>query len=113
MIRMRAGLRIRVRGCPPPAPARQYRRALPLDKAMEAVAALAGESFDPKVVEVLQRRYAGLERKATAQASTRGRASTDLKIENRQAPASRFESGTTSPRPPGGTATGLFVPLAA
>src|SRR3989449_10733066 len=40
---------------------RQYRRALPLDKPMEAVARLAGESLDPKGVEVRQRRYAELE----------------------------------------------------
>jgi len=92
---------------------RQYRRALPLDKAMEAVAALAGESFDPKVVEVLQRRYAELERKATAQASTRARLSTDLKIENGKAPASGFESGTTSPAPAEGTSIDFLASIAA
>ncbi len=43
---------------------RLYRRALPLDKAMEQVAALAGKAFDPKVVEVLKRRYVELERLA-------------------------------------------------
>ncbi len=44
---------------------RQYRRALPLDEAMQKVAAEAGKAFDPGVVEVLQRRYIELEAMAT------------------------------------------------
>jgi putative nucleotidyltransferase with HDIG domain len=40
---------------------RQYRKALPLDDAMKSVAADAGISFDPRVVEILQRRYQELE----------------------------------------------------
>jgi diguanylate cyclase (GGDEF)-like protein/putative nucleotidyltransferase with HDIG domain len=40
---------------------RQYRRALPLDEAMNYVAREAGISFDPKVVEILGRRYLELE----------------------------------------------------
>ncbi len=40
---------------------RQYRNALPLDAAMEKVAALAGTCFDPRVVEILKRRYVELE----------------------------------------------------
>ena len=36
---------------------RPYRRALPLDEAMKRVADEAGKSFDPKVVEILRRRY--------------------------------------------------------
>ena len=35
---------------------RQYRRALPLDQAMARVVSDAGKAFDPKVVEILQRR---------------------------------------------------------
>src|SRR5437867_6894669 len=35
---------------------RQYRRAFPLDVALEKVVADSGKSFDPRVVEVLQRR---------------------------------------------------------
>jgi diguanylate cyclase (GGDEF)-like protein/putative nucleotidyltransferase with HDIG domain len=41
---------------------RQYRNALPLDDAMEQIAARAGSSFDPKVVDILQRRYVDLEK---------------------------------------------------
>ena len=43
---------------------RQYRKALPLDEAMRKVSEDAGTSFDPRVVEVLQRRYLDLESEA-------------------------------------------------
>jgi diguanylate cyclase (GGDEF)-like protein/putative nucleotidyltransferase with HDIG domain len=43
---------------------RQYRKALPLEEAMRAVAAESGKSFDPQVIEVLQRRYLELEEMA-------------------------------------------------
>src|SRR5947208_4205031 len=41
---------------------RQYRRALPLDQAMDHVESQSGKSFDPQVVAVLKRRYQDLER---------------------------------------------------
>jgi diguanylate cyclase (GGDEF)-like protein/putative nucleotidyltransferase with HDIG domain len=40
---------------------RQYRNAMSLDAAMEKVASLSGTEFEPKVVEVLKRRYRELE----------------------------------------------------
>jgi diguanylate cyclase (GGDEF)-like protein len=43
---------------------RQYRKALPLEKAMQEVADESDKSFDPRVVEVLQRRYMQLEEMA-------------------------------------------------
>src|SRR5262249_23619318 len=43
---------------------RQYRRALPLDKAMEIVASQSGKAYDPSVVKVLGRRYTELEQMA-------------------------------------------------
>jgi diguanylate cyclase (GGDEF)-like protein/putative nucleotidyltransferase with HDIG domain len=43
---------------------RQYRGAMSLDAAMDKVASLSGSSFDPRVVEVLQRRYRDLEKLA-------------------------------------------------
>jgi diguanylate cyclase (GGDEF)-like protein/putative nucleotidyltransferase with HDIG domain len=43
---------------------RQYRKALPLEEAMGAVAAESGKSFDPRVITVLQRRYLELEEMA-------------------------------------------------
>ncbi len=41
---------------------RQYRQAMPLDRAMDRVKERAGTWFDPKIVEVLERRYVDLER---------------------------------------------------
>ncbi len=70
---------------------RQYRRALPLDQAMEEVAKLAGKSFDPKVVEVLQKNYIRLEQMATSQPAPTSRLSTDVKIQRGEAPAAGFE----------------------
>jgi diguanylate cyclase (GGDEF)-like protein/putative nucleotidyltransferase with HDIG domain len=46
---------------------RQYRRALKLDDAMEYVASLAGKDYDPRVIEILQRRYIELEQLARTQ----------------------------------------------
>jgi len=46
---------------------RPYRRAMPLDDAMEAVRARSGKQFDPAVVEVLGRMYLGMEERARAQ----------------------------------------------
>jgi diguanylate cyclase (GGDEF)-like protein/putative nucleotidyltransferase with HDIG domain len=40
---------------------RQYRRALPLNEAMGRVVSESGKSFDPDVVQVLERRYVSLE----------------------------------------------------
>lgn len=46
---------------------RQYRKALPLDEAVGVVVREAGRAFDPRVVEVLARRYRELEQMARAQ----------------------------------------------
>ena len=43
---------------------RQYRRALPLDEAMARVSSEAGTSFDPRVIDILARRYVELEKLA-------------------------------------------------
>ncbi len=43
---------------------RQYRRALPIDRAMDEVAARSGKDFDPRVIAVLSRRYRELEQMA-------------------------------------------------
>jgi len=70
---------------------RQYRRALPLDEAMAQVAAQAGKSFDPQVVEILQRRYIELEKLAHAQpVKTLAKLSTDVKVQRGSAPAAGF-----------------------
>ncbi len=72
---------------------RQYRRALPLDQAMEEVVRESGTSFDPRVVELLKRRYIELERLAQAQAGWLDKAKlpTEASMENSSAPAAGFE----------------------
>ncbi|MGA2920032.1 MAG: diguanylate cyclase [Candidatus Sulfotelmatobacter sp.] len=73
---------------------RQYRRAVPLDDVMQRLAAEAGKSFDPKVVEVLKRRYKSLENLARAKSTEDGSLalSAGLKITRGPAPAAGFES---------------------
>jgi len=75
---------------------RQYRRALPLGKAMEMVAEQSGRSFDPRVVEVLQRRYVELEQLARGSQAEAFSLSTDIKIERGAAPAAGFEESSES-----------------
>ncbi len=77
---------------------RQYRSALPLDEAMKMVASEAWKSFDPRVVEVLQRRYVDLEQMAHALPIKRAQLSTNLKIRNGKAPASGFQCSEVSNR---------------
>jgi putative nucleotidyltransferase with HDIG domain len=70
---------------------RQYRKALPLDEAMAKVVADSGVSFDPRVVEILQRRYIELERVAREQPfKALPKLSTDIKVERGLAPAAGF-----------------------
>ena len=70
---------------------RQYRRALPLDEAMQQVVGLSGTAFDPAVVAVLASRYLELEQMAQAQPPRETKLSTELKISNGKAPAAGFE----------------------
>ncbi len=72
---------------------RQYRRAMPLDEAIEVVRKESGKSFDPRVVEVLSRRYVELEKKAksSAMAQSGAKLSTDIKVERGERPAAGFE----------------------
>src|SRR6266852_868404 len=72
---------------------RQYRNALPLDEATAKVVTMTGTSFDPKIVEILKRRYVELEQMAKAQPESGKRPglSKDLSVERGQAPAAGFE----------------------
>jgi diguanylate cyclase (GGDEF)-like protein len=58
---------------------------------MEIIATESGRSFDPRVVEVLQRRYKEFELIALSQTSEKKRLSTHLRIEKGLAPAAGFE----------------------
>ncbi len=72
---------------------RQYRRAMNMQDAMRKVAAESGFSFDPQVVEVLQRRCQEFERMTLANAEEEPvRLSTHVKIERGTAPATGFET---------------------
>jgi len=73
---------------------RQYRRALPLKDVMQKLAAESGKSFDPKVVNVLQKRYEHLEEMALAKSAEDPNAplSTAIKIERGLEPAAGFEN---------------------
>ncbi len=73
---------------------RQYRRALPLVEAMGVVDRESGISFDPRVVEVLKKRYIELEEMAKAairSVKPQPKLSTRIKIEAGIAPATGFE----------------------
>ncbi len=76
---------------------RQYRRALPLDEALEKVVSESSISFDPQVVKVLQHRYVELEAMAQAQSVEVAKLSTDLKIERGLEPAAGFETTRRTP----------------
>jgi diguanylate cyclase (GGDEF)-like protein/putative nucleotidyltransferase with HDIG domain len=71
---------------------RQYRRALPLDQAMEIVVSESGKSFDPVIVDIMQRRYVELERMAvnTGAIKEKIKLSMDVKVERGLAPATGF-----------------------
>jgi putative nucleotidyltransferase with HDIG domain/diguanylate cyclase (GGDEF)-like protein len=76
---------------------RQYRRALPLSEAMAKIAAESGTSFDPKVIDILRRRYVELERRARSEAQVPqpSKLSTDMKVTSGAAPAAGFETAAT------------------
>jgi len=72
---------------------RQYRRALPLDDAMEAIAKEAGISFDPRVVEVLRQNYREWERMAWNSEPAGRLLSKDVRVVNGSAPAAGLQAG--------------------
>jgi putative nucleotidyltransferase with HDIG domain len=81
---------------------RQYRRALPLDEAMKVVQKESGTAFDPRVVEVLSKRYVALEKMAKAsRAADPAKLSKDVKVTRGLAPAAGFEAAA----PNAGSAT--------
>jgi diguanylate cyclase (GGDEF)-like protein/putative nucleotidyltransferase with HDIG domain len=73
---------------------RQYRKALPLDDAMQWVADQAGKAYDPVVIDMLKASYRELETIVRLQSKLpdRQKLSTDLKIEHGKEPANGFEA---------------------
>src|ERR1700685_2213618 len=73
---------------------RQYRRALPMPEVIQKLVAEAGKAFDPKVVEIIQRRHHHFEKLALAKSGNSGSAAvfTAVKIERGDAPDAGFEN---------------------
>ncbi len=73
---------------------RQYRRALPLDEAMQIVQKDSGKHFDPRIVDLLSKRYVELERMVRTQHQPQESAklSKDIKIKRGLEPAAGFEA---------------------
>jgi len=93
---------------------RQYRKALPLREAMAKVVADAGKSFDPRVVEILHRRYIELEKLAHEQPlEAPPKLSTDIKVERGAAPAAGFAASPEPEAKPARRTAELTVLLAA
>src|SRR5579863_1528840 len=80
---------------------RQYRRAMPLDEVMQRLTAESGKSFDPKVVDVLKRRYRTLENLALANSERGGSLGppAETKITQGTAPAAGYENAAVSDAP--------------
>jgi diguanylate cyclase (GGDEF)-like protein/putative nucleotidyltransferase with HDIG domain len=72
---------------------RQYRKALPLDKAMKEITAKSGTWFDPQVVEILERRYLELEKLALESAGESKEAAIH-NVDRGEKPAAGFEQGS-------------------
>jgi diguanylate cyclase (GGDEF)-like protein/putative nucleotidyltransferase with HDIG domain len=79
---------------------RQYRRAMPLDEAMRHVVAESGTTFDPQVVDILQRRYTEFEELARKQTQGSCPLSTTVHIGSGGAPAAGFETSSAAPASP-------------
>jgi diguanylate cyclase (GGDEF)-like protein/putative nucleotidyltransferase with HDIG domain len=70
---------------------RQYRRALPLDEAMDYVAGLSARAFDPQVVDILKAHYREFERLAQNTPLRNHKLSKDLIISPEAAPDAGYE----------------------
>jgi len=72
---------------------RQYRKALPLDDAIKLVIEESGTSYDPRVVEILARRYRELEALAVLglEAAKKDSHSFTYKVDRGEKPAAGFE----------------------
>ena len=78
---------------------RQYRNAMSLDAAMENIASMSGSAFEPRIVEVLKRRYRELEIMVQSDSMTAEETtlSTDVRVEAGGEPAAGFEQSAPIP----------------
>lgn len=79
---------------------REFRAALPLDDSVRQIAGQAGTAFDPRVIEILARRYKEFEEKVQNQ-HAKTPLSKDLKINHGSAPAAGFEQSEPNASPAG------------
>jgi diguanylate cyclase (GGDEF)-like protein/putative nucleotidyltransferase with HDIG domain len=77
---------------------RQYRNAMSLDAAMEKVASMSGSAFEPRTIDVLQRRYRDLESLAQSGSISAGAPTSEdptfpsnLTVQSGAQPAAGFE----------------------
>ena len=70
---------------------RQYRKAMPLDSAIEIVRKESGKAFDPRIVDVLSRKYKEFEAKARRQSAALPKLSLNVDVVRGGAPATGFE----------------------
>jgi len=84
---------------------RQYQNAVSLDAAMEKVASMSGSAFEPRIVELLKRRYLELEMMVQSDSmsaeeatlSTSKSTSTDVSAEAGNEPAAGFQQSAPIP----------------
>ncbi|MGH9606103.1 MAG: HD domain-containing phosphohydrolase [Terracidiphilus sp.] len=70
---------------------RPYRRAMPLDQAMEMLKSKAGSQFDPEIVRLLEEHYPRLEELASRQCQEIPPLETEIAVEHGAAPRAGFE----------------------
>src|SRR3979490_329434 len=82
---------------------RQYQSAMSLDAAMEKVASMSGSAFEPRIVEVLKRRYPELEMMVQSDSMSAGEAtvstSTDVRADAGVDQGPGFEQSAPIPSP--------------
>ena len=87
---------------------RQYRKALPLQEAMQIIRFQAGAHFDPDVVEVLSRRYLDFEAMTQSQDTPQlQRLSTEVKVPLGVAPAAGLDQADDEPTVDAGFLTSI------
>lgn len=71
---------------------RQYRRAMPPEEVMRYIVSESGKSFDPRVVDILARRYQDLETQVSAKPVSNSRLSKHIRISRGAKPAAGFDA---------------------
>jgi diguanylate cyclase (GGDEF)-like protein/putative nucleotidyltransferase with HDIG domain len=80
---------------------RQYRNAMSLEAAMEKIVSLSGIAYEPRIVEVLKRRYTELEKmvKSESSLSDETAATSTPRLDSDLSPSAGFEQTALIPAP--------------